>query len=111
MFFVLLYIYRQWWTEKSRFVLKSGGLRPTNDIDKLLQKFLAGERGDDFELDDVNLPNVDTVDVEKRRLQILLQNIKPSLVVFMIFYYLISAFGDCLLTAIVEILVANQFFQ
>lgn len=74
----VLQLFKQWWTDRSTSFLKTGGLRPTNDIDQMLRRYFAGEKGLDIDLEDVNLPEVDMANVEQKRLTILLQSLKPN---------------------------------
>ncbi|GMT33078.1 hypothetical protein PFISCL1PPCAC_24375, partial [Pristionchus fissidentatus] len=73
-------LFVDWLNRRTTEVVRMGGRRPVNEVDRLLKRFYAGDKAEALEnqQEEVRLPMVDGCDVRKRRIDIMLTSIKPT---------------------------------
>ncbi|KHJ89404.1 hypothetical protein OESDEN_10771 [Oesophagostomum dentatum] len=72
-------LFRSWVTDRTRQLLRSGGLSISGETDSIMKKFFRPYSDDVAELNDFVMPTVDSIDVRKKRLHIFLDSIKKQM--------------------------------
>ncbi|CAJ0598226.1 unnamed protein product [Cylicocyclus nassatus] len=73
---------RGWATERTRQLLRSGGLSVSGEVDSLMKQFYRPYSDDVAEMNDRVLPDVDSIDVRRKRLHIFLESIKKQMTAY-----------------------------
>ncbi|KHJ89292.1 hypothetical protein OESDEN_10887 [Oesophagostomum dentatum] len=75
-------LFRSWVTDRTRQLLRSGGLSISGETDSIMKKFFRPYSDDVAELNDFVMPTVDSIDVRKKRLHIFLDSIKKQMTAY-----------------------------
>ncbi|EPB66507.1 hypothetical protein ANCCEY_14401 [Ancylostoma ceylanicum] len=75
-------LFRGWITDRTRQLLRSGGLCVSDATNSVMKQFFRPFSDDVAEMNDVALPSVDSIDVKKKRLHIFLDSVKKPLTVY-----------------------------
>ncbi|KAK5977245.1 RTR1-type domain-containing protein [Trichostrongylus colubriformis] len=76
-------LFRGWLTDRTRHLLRSGGLCISDSTDTLMKQFYRPFSEDSaVERNEVLLPSVDSVDVQKKRLHIFLESVRKPLAAY-----------------------------
>ncbi|RCN29410.1 hypothetical protein ANCCAN_24834 [Ancylostoma caninum] len=75
-------LFRGWITDRTRQLLRSGGLCLSDSTSSVMKQFFRPFSDDVAEMNDVALPNVDSIDVKKKRLHIFLDSVKKPLTTY-----------------------------
>ncbi|CAI4225974.1 unnamed protein product [Auanema sp. JU1783] len=86
-------LFNNWWTKETTEIVQLGGRKPSSDSSRVL---LAYMHGDICENANVNLPDVDSVDVRRKRLRILIESLKPTWLKMERFFGKTSSSSHCL---------------
>ncbi|KIH64989.1 hypothetical protein ANCDUO_04693 [Ancylostoma duodenale] len=69
-------LFSDWITDRTRQLLRSGGLCLSDSTSSVMKQFFRPFSDDVAEMNDVALPSVDSIDVKKKRLHIFLDSVK-----------------------------------
>lgn len=72
-------LFRGWMTSRTRQLLRSGGLCVSNSTDEIMKQFYHLANDSAVDTNEILLPHVDSVDVQKRRLHIFIDSVKKPL--------------------------------